>query len=98
MVPAPFCIAGYINDPKYVAGDKDLDAMVDGLVKKREANVQMKRSAGVGRTPTGITDYKFIKMEATADIEQGEELFAKYGNVYHWQSQLNVEDGTIVIE
>ncbi|PXF40303.1 hypothetical protein BWQ96_09986 [Gracilariopsis chorda] len=56
VVPAPFCIAGYINYPKYVEGDKQLDAMVDGLVKKRKGNVRMKRTPKVGRKPGGITD------------------------------------------
>lgn len=100
VVPAPFCIAGYINDPKYVEGDKDLDAVEDGLGKKREANVRMKRTPGLGLNRRKLTDYRLIKLEALVEIEEGDEIFSEYGNVYDWhtQTQLRIDHGAIVID
>ena len=100
VVPAPFCITGYTNDPKYVEGDKDLDAAEDGLGKKREANVRMKRTPGLELNRRKLADYRLIKLETLVEIEEGDEIFSEYENVYDWNTQthLRIDDGAIVIE
>ncbi|WP_425667885.1 hypothetical protein, partial [Escherichia coli] len=75
IVPAPFCLGGKINDPKYVEGDKDRDAVEDGLKKRRTANVRVVRTPGTGRTPSQLKDNRLLSVQAIRDIEIGEELF-----------------------
>lgn len=68
VVPAPFCLGGFINDPKYVEGDKERNAVVDGRIKRREQNVFIRRTPAAGKTPSKLSANHLLIVEALRDM------------------------------
>lgn len=78
VVPAPFCVASFINDPKYVRGDRELEARIsDTLQNPRQANVAFARERMV-RSAKQLHDPFTLCVVALRTIQPGEELFADY--------------------
>lgn len=79
--PAPFCVCRYINDPRYISGDKDKE--------KKDANRAPNVMFMADNKATGNRDferYNAIHVIATADIRPGQELFVPYGSNYVFPS------------
>lgn len=78
VVPAPFCAMRYINDPRYLQGDKA--KLETRRVSPRRANVEFKAASTKSRT-----DYRkhgVLQVVALRNIRVGEELFVEYGGKY----------------
>lgn len=50
IVPALLCVSVFIKYPQNAQYDKALDLVLDGQIKRRQANVGMKRTANAGRS------------------------------------------------
>ena len=79
MLPASFCIGGYINDPRYLENDFEY----------KNRNQQGARKANVYLEPTELdisirrlTKYSLLKVRAIGTVSEGEELFLDYGKSY----------------
>ena len=84
VCPAPLCIAGFINDAKYLEGDEEY----------RKRNLPTRRTTNViiDSKPTKkfiyrstLQDYEFFTVRALKHIKAGEELYISYGNEYNWE-------------
>ena len=85
IVAAPFCVAGKLNDARYVV--EDLEYSKKGRPGAREANVEFveiqTRASSFERTM--LRNSGLVKVVATKRIERGDELFADYGATYaYW--------------
>lgn len=79
LVPAPFCVSRFMNDPRYLPGDKDGAQVREGV--NREANVMFETS-GSPSNPRDFEDHKILAVVATKNIVRGQEIFVNYGNAY----------------
>ena len=93
IVPAPFCVTRYINDGRYLGGDREKDLpetdptkpssskQHETSFKKRTCNVRFVED----RRATFNKDYEkysALQIIAIRDIEEKEELYANYGPNY----------------
>lgn len=83
IVPAPFCAAGYVNDPRYGTRDEEQQQATNGSITKRVANLQSKTSERVYDRVKLLTRNTAVTFEATQGISAGEELYVDYGRKYH---------------
>lgn len=84
IVPAPFCVAGYINDMRYHPNDEEYDLYLDNARDKtigniRKANARFTQSTPVHH-PSQLTDTDLIHIEANELINPGAEIFIYYGD------------------
>lgn len=79
VVPAPYCAAGMVNDPRCVTRDAR-EQVPPG--KKRTANVEMVQLWDPVLMASQVTLPGALFLVATVDIEVGSELFFDYGGEY----------------
>lgn len=83
VIPAPFCVASYINEWKYYDGDKDKE-FFDGdkkkLQKLRKPNVSITQYSRPITNITQLHSFNTLTIQAIDDIECGEELYCDYGD------------------
>ena len=77
IVPAPFCAAVYINDPRYIVGDEEQH--LRNSVSARKANVELVESSGT-ISRDFLRRQNLITVRALRQIIVGEELFIDYGD------------------
>lgn len=83
IVPAPFCIGSYINDPRYHEDDRDF-TIANRLASKREPNVEFMIMRTIA-SPRALLEYDNICISAIKQIRSGDELFVDYGkDDYHY--------------
>lgn len=68
VVPAPFCAAGYVNDPR----------------GHGTANARFHQAHDPVKTPLQLLDPGVAFLRLTEDVELGEEILVEYGPTYKW--------------
>ena len=81
IVPAPFCCASLINDPRYLDGDEDYEKRHTKFA--RRANVQFEETAGT-MSRDFLRSHNIITVRALRQLHIGEELFIDYGDRFMW--------------
>ena len=91
VAPAPFCVARYINDPRYTEEDKeyaqykkhlkDLDTTIQSTFEPRKANVEFHCDT-TGKRNKDFEKYTSVTIVATDFIATDSELFINYGDAY----------------
>ena len=77
IVPAPFCVMGYVNSPEYCRRDKDYKDFQDGKLKKaRKANCEFFHKEV--QSPKELHSHILQEVRALRNIALGEELYVKY--------------------
>ena len=89
IVPAPFCVTRFINDPRYLDGDRDGKKNPSKNTKKIGPADSQDRAANVrfsihrnAKHNSNFERYTAIRVEAVKHINPDEELFIDYGNQY----------------
>ena len=82
IVPAPFCSAQFINDPRYLRGE---DTPAEDT--RRMANVEFVENYSSGSTgkklkAKDLENPKIIVVRAIRDIRPGQELYVHYGTAF----------------
>ena len=84
IVPAPFWVAGYINDPRYLPDDRDEVERHTKLY--RTANVRFVESVA-SPSKHKLRSNGLVVIETIREIRTGEELFLDYGKSFvQWGS------------
>jgi len=81
VVPAPFCTMRYINDARYLPGDRASDE--EKSERPRKPNVLFEQN-DVGSSATELYKHTLLKVKATRNISANEELYANYGASYQF--------------
>ena len=89
VVPAPFCIGGFINDARYIDGDAEQDLFYEEGFRRRAANVVIRRTKGAVSTIKAIEAPELLSVVAITNIETNEELFVDYGTEYDWKRNID---------
>lgn len=86
VVGAPFCVARYINDPRYLDGDPD-----SNTTTKRVANTQsLPKSKNLRNKDFEL--YDCVHIVATCDIDRDDELFLSYGTEYTFPQETSTSN------
>lgn len=83
VVPAPCCVVQFVNDARYLPGDKE-----SGLLgsNRRKNNC---RIVCVGKmTLSGLERYDYLMCVAMRNISAGEELYMSYGGKYDFRKSI----------
>ena len=85
VIPAPFCVGGIINDPRYTPSDEDY-----GNTKRvaRTANVEIP-SVQANSSQALLYAQDKLMVVAKRNIRANEELYIDYGNKYCFDSRSN---------
>lgn len=78
VVPAPICVVGNIQNPRYLSGEKE--GRERSRLDTREASVALKRAA-----PESLADYRkheMLHVVTFGSVEFGKELFVEYCTKY----------------
>lgn len=79
VVTAKFCAARFINDPRYLPGDKERTSSRTDTPRKAHAIFHMSCQ------PLSLLQFEqdaLIAITATSNIKRGDELFVSYGPEY----------------
>ena len=87
IIPAPFCVAGFINDPKYNEGD--LDYPRRNLPTAREGNVEIVSKVETTVARSALQQHDMLTVRSIRNIKAGEELYISYGDKYPWEDNLS---------
>lgn len=79
VVPAPFCVAGVVNDYRQV---RHANAMGQPLQARRRPNAELVQRCEPAVDCADLTQAGFIHVLVTADIKEGEEVLLDYGDIY----------------
>lgn len=95
IYPAPFCLARFMNDPRYTNSEPCLltkAEMKAKLTKYRRANVYFAdKSIRVDKNEDPVKDFDdfayisrqtVVEIRTTRNIAEGDELFSDYGEDY----------------
>ena len=80
IVPAKFCLAGFINDYRYNKGDEEYKDRKSAT--RRRPNVET--TCEEETIPSIVGYYSFFKVKAIQDIAFGDELYLDYGEKYQF--------------
>lgn len=84
IVPAPFCVAGVVNDCRRVRGGK---GVVKPSTTTSRPNAVLEQRCDPAVTCCDLTQAGFIHVLVTADIKEGEEVLLDYGGVYAYYEE-----------
>ena len=89
VIPAPFCVAGFINDAKYNEGDLEYNKRY--TPSGRKPNVKIVRNLGGKNTiaRSRLQECDLLAVVCMTDIKAGDELYVSYGEEYDWGTALN---------
>ena len=86
IVPAQFCVASYINDPRYLPGDEE--ESMHQKENRRAPNVRfLENTTGDRASRSKLGSHRLVCIEALRQIRIGEEIFVDYGAEFtNWSS------------
>lgn len=80
IVPAPFCVASFIKDPRYAQGDEEFGPNQPSTNQQRTPNCAISISAKHINDPSNLLPTHILNVVATQHISPGQELFMTYDN------------------
>lgn len=84
VVPAPFCVAGVVNDYRRARG---ANGTGKPLQTRRRPNAELVQRCEPAVDCSDLTQAGFIHVLVTADIKEGEEVLLDYGDVYAYYAE-----------
>ena len=79
IVPAPFCVAGFVNDPEYMDGDEEIALSRDENTRRTaNSKIKSRRTHLPEDTVDEMVKYTQCYVIATRKIKYGEEIYFSY--------------------
>ena len=79
IIPAPFCVSGYINEHTYREGDEDYEAFKENrLSLKRTPNAVFLMKYATVTSPKQLLNPELVYVQAEKLINPGDEIFVDY--------------------